>query len=261
MKKLLKPLDVFLLGLSGAVDLFNDLKDPFDLVRNGYENMYGWIPKRFRKTSYNQMVYHALRTGYIEKVTKNGEVYFRLTSIGRERNVRDFSITNLQNKRWDRKWRIVIFDIEEKERKNRDILRLKLKELGFGMIQESVWISPHDVAIDFQEFIKSVGLNKSVIVMEVNHLLVGDQKTLAEEIWKLDDLNLKYEELYYMLMKLHDRVKTPTAKEEKDKEKLEKEKREARMKYLEILKDDPCLPKELLPENWYGEKVKEYFRG
>ena len=53
-------------------------------------------------------------------------------------------------------------------------------------------------------------------------------------------------------------------KDKKDKmvEDKEREKmlREARNEYLEILKGDPCLPKELLPENWYGGRVKKLLK-
>lgn len=46
-------------------------------------------------------------------------------------------------KRWDGKWRLVIFDIPEKERAFRDILRSHLKELKFRKMQQSVFVSPH----------------------------------------------------------------------------------------------------------------------
>jgi len=46
-------------------------------------------------------------------------------------------------KRWDGKWRIVIFDIPEKKRLARDVLREKLKELGFYRLQRSVFVHPY----------------------------------------------------------------------------------------------------------------------
>ncbi len=47
-------------------------------------------------------------------------------------------------KRWDRKWRIVIFDIWEKRRTARDNLRRVLQRIGFKKIQDSVWVYPYD---------------------------------------------------------------------------------------------------------------------
>jgi len=47
-------------------------------------------------------------------------------------------------KRWDKKWRLVIFDIPEKKRLARDVLREKLKGLGFYRLQRSVFVHPYD---------------------------------------------------------------------------------------------------------------------
>jgi len=45
--------------------------------------------------------------------------------------------------RWDKRWRVVFFDIPEKLRAGRDALRNKLREFGFREIQKSVWIYPY----------------------------------------------------------------------------------------------------------------------
>jgi phenylacetic acid degradation operon negative regulatory protein len=45
-------------------------------------------------------------------------------------------------KEWDKKWRIVLFDIPEDDRDFRDLLRNHLRELKFYKLQHSVFISP-----------------------------------------------------------------------------------------------------------------------
>ena len=47
-------------------------------------------------------------------------------------------------KHWDKKWRIVLFDVPEKARKIRDAFRYHLKQLGFYEFQKSVFIHPYD---------------------------------------------------------------------------------------------------------------------
>jgi len=47
-------------------------------------------------------------------------------------------------KKWDGKWRIVIFDVWERRRSVRDQLRHMLKNVGFVKIQNSVWAYPYD---------------------------------------------------------------------------------------------------------------------
>ena len=46
--------------------------------------------------------------------------------------------------KWDGEWRIVIFDIPEKFKQAREVLRIKLKELGFLELQKSVFILPYE---------------------------------------------------------------------------------------------------------------------
>ena len=46
-------------------------------------------------------------------------------------------------RRWDNKWRIVIFDVREKRRACRDAIREALREFGFKHLHDSVWIFPY----------------------------------------------------------------------------------------------------------------------
>ena len=46
-------------------------------------------------------------------------------------------------KRWDGKWRVLIFDITEKRRRTRVQLRLTLQSFGFIRLQDSVWVYPY----------------------------------------------------------------------------------------------------------------------
>jgi CRISPR-associated endonuclease Cas2 len=47
-------------------------------------------------------------------------------------------------KKWDKKWRIVIFDVWEKRRRVRDAVREQLRRFGFVHLQNSVWIYPYE---------------------------------------------------------------------------------------------------------------------
>lgn len=52
---------------------------------------------------------------------------------------------------WDKKWRVVIFDIPDKfKRRARDALREKLKKLGFCQLQKSVWVIPYPCQKEIQ---------------------------------------------------------------------------------------------------------------
>jgi|SRR3989344_2158971 len=45
--------------------------------------------------------------------------------------------------RWDGKWRLVMFDVPEKRKKVRDILRMLLRNASFVHFQDSAWIQPY----------------------------------------------------------------------------------------------------------------------
>lgn len=82
-----------------------------------------------------------------ERVLPDGSFKLILTAKGKKQANRlelmGNSINFKKPKKWDGRWRIVIFDIPEKDRDFRDILRSHLKELKFIRLQNSVFVSPH----------------------------------------------------------------------------------------------------------------------
>lgn len=65
----------------------------------------------------------------------------------------------LKKGKWDGWWRIVIFDIPEKKKIARNLLRAKMQELGFYMLQKSVLVTPWECReeIDFIKHFYGVG--------------------------------------------------------------------------------------------------------
>jgi CRISPR/Cas system-associated endoribonuclease Cas2 len=49
-----------------------------------------------------------------------------------------------KHKRWDKRWRMVIYDIHEKRRSTRVMLREMLEAFGFYKLQHSVWVYPYE---------------------------------------------------------------------------------------------------------------------
>jgi CRISPR-associated endonuclease Cas2 len=47
-------------------------------------------------------------------------------------------------RQWDKKWRLLIFDIKEERRPLRDKIRRTLTVIGFIRLQDSVWVYPYD---------------------------------------------------------------------------------------------------------------------
>ncbi len=196
------------------------------------------------KRSLYKLVSQGVKVGDIKKVSKDGQVYLQITAAGKEYLKREFPVFRWRNVEWDGLWRMVAYDIEEKRRDTRDLLRWKLEELGFGMLQRSLWVTPHDVTKPLREFLESEQLVPEVYVLEARRLFAGDDRLLARQIWPLEELGLAYEGW------LDRAEKVGKSKDRRG---------ELKEEFLGILKADPCLPKELLPKGWVGESAAERF--
>lgn len=71
-----------------------------------------------------------------------------------------------KQKTWDRMWRIVIFDVSEEKKKQRDVFRHFLQALGFYMLNRSVFVHPYPCfdEVEFLRQISGVGREVTYIV-------------------------------------------------------------------------------------------------
>jgi len=243
--------DRVLLGLAALGDVVTEVRRLGGLMEVTMQQVYGWVPEHYRKGTAQVAVWRMLQTGSLEKVVKGGEPYFRLTGTGVKRRVREFSLVRLQKRKWDRLWRIVIFDIPVTENRLRDRLREKLEELGFGMFQESVWMTPYDLARETSEFVEAKGLEEFVYVFVSPLEFVRDIEALVERIWKVEKIN----NLYQDLIDEWERRDASLSGEQ-----LDSLVRGLCSSYLEIIAVDPFLPMELLPKDWAGDSARKLFK-
>lgn len=102
------------------------------------------------------------RGNFIKKV---GESTYKLTQKGIKRiNFSKLFKLSLDKKKRDGFLRVVIFDIPEKDRMKRDLLRSKLREFEFKMIQKSVFISPYICEKEIKELCRILNLKKEVSI-------------------------------------------------------------------------------------------------
>ncbi len=111
------------------------------------------------------------------KLVKRGLLFhdgkkYRLTSSG-ERLLRRWQFIDFKldkPKRWDGRWRVIIFDIPEKKKKTRNDLTQLFREVGIRRLQDSVWIYPYDCE-DIITLIKTdFGIGKFLLYMIVEEL-------------------------------------------------------------------------------------------
>ena len=118
----------------------------------GMVQVFGYIIKNSRQRSdryryFGKVVKNLELSGFVV-LTQNdyGQTVVRLTPKGEEEVLRyglgEKLIT--KPKKWDGKYRIIIFDIKEWKRGVRDVLRDWLVSLGFRQLQRSVWVYPYE---------------------------------------------------------------------------------------------------------------------
>ena len=62
---------------------------------------------------------------------------------------------------------IVMYDIPEESKKNRDWFRRQLKAFDYIMIQRSVWVGPSPLPKEFIAYLKSLGLNSKFRILKL----------------------------------------------------------------------------------------------
>lgn len=101
--------------------------------------------KRYKKSQIRQALYRLQSQNNIEYIREEKDtISVKITERGRK-YLKRFEFDSLflnRPKVWDKKWRMVIFDIPEKKKLAREALRSKLKDLGFVKLQDSIWITP-----------------------------------------------------------------------------------------------------------------------
>lgn len=87
-----------------------------------------------------------IRKGYVTIQESGGKKCVRLTTKGEKfaALMGEGKLAPKKPKRWDGKWRMLIFDVPEKRKQARRRIREILHSIGFQRLQDSVWVYPYD---------------------------------------------------------------------------------------------------------------------
>ncbi len=117
----------------------------------------------FKEVTIRQSIRRLRKQGFVQK---EGSKYL-LTKKGKELARYVLNRKKSLEREWDKKYRVVIFDIPEKNHKLRDWLRSELCLLKYKKLQESVFIGKYPLTTDLIKEIKRLKLGNFV-----NYLLV-----------------------------------------------------------------------------------------
>jgi len=162
-----------LYGIRGMVKMLRENKDP------GSQRLAKY--KKLRRA-----IEYVHEKRYIEFIRmKEQRLKVQITDRGKARLLgyvlEDLTIP--EQKKWDKKWRMVIFDIPEEKKVGRDVLRRKLRDLGFFQLQRSVFVSPYPCEREIDFITEAFGLWSYVTFIETDSL--GRQEAEARERFDL----------------------------------------------------------------------------
>ena len=102
--------------------------------------------RRYRSSYYVQNAIGRLQKNGLLTLDKKGDTALaRLTEKG-DRELARYAAESetLKPQKWDGKWRLVIFDIKETKKGQRDRIRRNLARFGFEKLQDSIWVYPYE---------------------------------------------------------------------------------------------------------------------
>ncbi|MEO6508526.1 MAG: PaaX family transcriptional regulator C-terminal domain-containing protein [Patescibacteria group bacterium] len=199
-----------------------------------------------------------LREGSIEKIDaidENVQTQYALTAKGFKELCLDFPFFRFLRENWDGRWRILSYEIPEKKRELRDKLRREVAGWGLGPWHRSFWVTPHPIIDNLRMLVSQKEEEQYIQAFEAEHVF-GNKEILIEKVWQKSDLDRRYRELF---KQWHEVLSSNPEGATQSDVKLEKL-RIVVDKYVNILRDDPGLPPELIGQNWIGYEAFNIYK-
>lgn len=149
------------LGVAGAISMVVVAPNSTVLIDKYMKSM----DKRNARRTLSYLKYRRL----IDVKKVGNEYHYRLSDKGliRYKQIALDELSIPSPRRWDGKWRLVMFDIPVKFDRRRRILIDKLNQMDFYMLQQSAWIHPFDGELQIGILLKNLELERYVSFLVV----------------------------------------------------------------------------------------------
>ena len=162
-------------------------------IKKWWEEGGPYVPPENDPNQVRRSIYKLRRNNYINWKLDKGKNTIRLELTKKGRKLfgpMRFDDISIQPQRdWDKQWRFFMFDIPEKSRSLRNVLRDKLKRLGFFRFQHSVWIYPYDCEKEMRYICEFLGATAFTMMFAVK---IDNDKILRRYFVKKNILPKKY---------------------------------------------------------------------
>jgi phenylacetic acid degradation operon negative regulatory protein len=181
--------------------------------------------------------------------------YYRLTEKGFNQLCLEFPFFRFLKYTWDGKWRILSYEIPEKKRELRDKLRREVAGWGLGPWHRSFWLTPHPIIENLKTLVSQKEEEQYIQAFEAEHVF-GNKEILIEKVWQKSLLDKRYRELF---KKWHEILSANQENSANLEVKLEKYAAVIN-EYVNILRNDPGLPSDLIGSNWIGFEAYNIYK-
>lgn len=164
MRKRRSLTNIILLAIEKSIDGYIRLED---FTNNTYKYTTGY-DRILKKNSLAQSIKRLREKGLIDFINQE-KLIVKLTDKGLEKAVFE-KLKEKNQKNWDGYFTLVSFDIPEKRKQARNLLRLRLKEWGFLMWQKSLWATRKNCADPLESYIKKLGIQSWVKVFRSKNI-------------------------------------------------------------------------------------------
>jgi DNA-binding transcriptional regulator PaaX len=157
-------------GLAAAIiapNVLQSLNKPFGVFLKTMD-------KRQQEREIRRVLYYMKQRDLISGEYDHG---LKITNRGKKRleSSDESSIFIPHPNKWDKRWRLVFYDIPESHKLGRDALTRKLKSLGFYPLQRSVLVHPFPCRKQIEQVTQIYDINSYVSYIETDHI---DQEKL-----------------------------------------------------------------------------------
>ncbi len=154
---------------------------PIDSIKKDVEGAILGHSEADNKTGYAiaRSIKNLLSDGLVEAFNSDHNQYLRLTKEGKQKlnNIALECESSLISTHWDGYWRIILLDLPEDRKSEREALRYLLKKAGFICIKNSVWVSIYPYEHLFTNIKKDLNLTSEMMIIVTDKI---DEKTEKE---------------------------------------------------------------------------------
>ena len=152
--------------MSMVMEILEGLCNTHVYYKGSRVNLFGvhrpWEPNtEYKSHPFNSTMFRLKKNGLVKKVsgkwmlTEEGKKYFENKRKLLQKFASPFVLNAPKNL-------LLIFDVPESKKAERNWLRWHLREFQYYMIQKSVWVGPSPLPKNFKDYAKEMGLNSYI---------------------------------------------------------------------------------------------------